>query len=302
MENNVIIKASNLTKDFGENRGIFDISFEVKKGEMLGFIGTNGSGKSTTIRTILGFIKATSGESSIMGLESWKHSSSFIRNIGYVPGEIAFPDLNTGTEFLKSQAEFLKLKDLSYANKIIRTLQLDTSANLKRMSKGMKQKTALVASLMNDPDILILDEPTTGLDPLMRINFMDIVIDEHKRGKTILMSSQSFEELEESCDRVAFLLDGKIVSIAVMEEIRNRKVQEYKIEFENKHDYESFKLLGYEIIRDQAQYNQVTISIDKGNINSLMKVLKKYKLRFITEIKYTLEMHFKRIVNMKEDN
>ena len=176
---NSVIELKKVTKDYGDKKGIFDISFTIKKGEMLGFVGTNGSGKTTTIRTILGFIKPDSGFASVNGLNSWKHPSEIAKHIGYVPGEISFPDLKTGTAFLKSQAEFLNIKDMSYANYLIEKLQLDPRANLKRMSKGMKQKTALVAALMGNPDIIILDEPTTGLDPLMRVAFMSIIEEEH---------------------------------------------------------------------------------------------------------------------------
>src|SRR5690554_441999 len=215
-KNDIIINVDNLTKDFGNGKGVFNFSFTVKKGKMIGFVGTNGSGKSTTIRSIVGFIKPTSGNVQVFGLDSWKYSSKFISNIGYVPGEIGFPDLPTGSAFLKSQAEFLKLKDLSYANNLIKRLQLDPRANLKRMSKGMKQKTAIIAALMNNPDVLVLDEPTTGLDPLMRINFINLIKEEHSRGKTIFMSSQSFEELEDTCDQVIFIFNGNIIGIADM--------------------------------------------------------------------------------------
>src|SRR5690554_2678428 len=290
-----IIEVNNLTKDFGNNNGIFDLNFKVKKGEMVGFVGTNGSGKSTTIRSIIGFLEPTSGTSSVLGYDSWKDSDKFIRNIGYVPGEISFPDLNTGTAFLKNQAEFLKITDLSKANELIKILQLDPRANLKRMSKGMKQKTALVAALMHDPEILILDEPTTGLDPLMRINFIDTVKEEHKRGKTILMSSQSFEELEATCDKVIFILNGKIISIANMDEINNRIERDFKIEFNNRIDYLSFKKLNYKILRDQSKYNQVTIEVLKHDLNKLMSDLSRLNVKFIAEIKYTLESHFKRL-------
>lgn len=299
---NVIINVEHLTKDFGDNKGVFDLSFQIKKGEMVGIIGTNGSGKSTTIRSILGFIKPTSGHCYVLGLESWKHSSDFIRQIGYVPGEIAFPDLLYGTDFLKGQAEILKVKDYSNANKLIEVLKLDPSANLKRMSKGMKQKTALVAALIHDPDILILDEPTTGLDPLMRINFLNILKEEHLKGKTIFMSSQSFEELEDNCDRVIFLLDGHLIGGVDIKDIKTPKKQEFKIEFTNKADYEKFKKLYYQIVRDQPQYNQVTILVDRGKVDQLLTDLTTYKLKFITEIKYTLEKHFKKVAGFREEN
>ena len=121
-----IIAIQNLTKDYGEGRGIFDINLKIKKGEMVGFVGTNGSGKTTTIRCLMGFIKPTSGNAYVKGLETWKNASEVAKSIGYVPGEIAFPDLPTGTAFLKSQAEYFKIKDMSYANSLIEKLQLDT--------------------------------------------------------------------------------------------------------------------------------------------------------------------------------
>ncbi|HBP43533.1 MAG TPA: ABC transporter ATP-binding protein [Clostridiales bacterium] len=297
-----VIEIKQLTKDYGDNRGVFDINLDIYKGEMLGFVGSNGAGKTTTIRNIMGFLKPDKGVITIYGLDSWKDSEKTKKYIGYVPGEIAFPDLKTGTEFIKSQAEFLGLKDMSYANYLIEKLQLDPSANLKRMSKGMKQKTAIVVALMANPDILILDEPTTGLDPLMRVSFMEIIKAEKEKGKTILISSHLYEELEHSCDRVALINKGHIVDVAVMEEINNRPVADYKIEFKKKDDYEDFKKLNYNIIRDQKQYNQVTISIDKSKINKLFKDLTMFDVKFIAEVKYTLEKHFNEIIKKEKEN
>jgi len=295
------IEIKHLTKDYGEGRGVFDIDLKIKKGEMMGFVGTNGSGKTTTIRSILGYIQPTSGECEVYGQNSWKNASEVAKHIGYVPGEIGFPDLPTGTAFIKSQAEFLGLKDLSYANELIAKLQLDPRANLKRMSKGMKQKTALVAALMNDSEILILDEPTTGLDPLMRLAFLDIIKAEHKKGKTIFMSSHMFSEMEDTCDRVALISDGHIIDVVDMNDIRNRPVADFKIEFNNQSDYLKFKKLGYNIIRDQKQYNQVTVTIPKDEINKLFSDLKTYDVKFLSEVKYTLEKHFKEVLKKKKE-
>lgn len=297
-----LIELHDLTKDYGEKKGIFNLNLNIEKGEMVGFVGTNGSGKTTTIRNILGFIKPTSGSVSVNGLSSWEHSAEIAKMIGYVPGEIAFPDLHTGTEFLKSQAEFLHLKDMSYANELIERLQLDPSANLRRMSKGMKQKTALVAALMNDAPIIILDEPTTGLDPLMRQTFLDIIKEEHKKGKTIFMSSHSFEEIESTCDKVVLINNGHIIDICSMNEIRNRPQVEFKIEFYKEEDYQNFQNEEFEIIRRQEQYNQVTIRINKNDTTKLLKTLKKYNVKFISELPYTLEMHFRNILLNKKVN
>lgn len=296
-----IIRLDHLNKDYGDGKGIFDINLSINEGEMVGFVGTNGSGKTTTIRSIMGFIEPTSGSASVNGLNSWQHYNKIVKDIGYVPGEIAFPDLKTGTLFLKSQAEFLNLKDLSFADELIKKLSLDTSANLKRMSKGMKQKTALVAALMNDPKIIILDEPTTGLDPLMRESFLDIIKEEHKKGKTIFMSSHIFEELEDTCDRVAFISNGKIIDIADMNKIRNRDVIDIKIEFTKKEDYQKFIKEKFNITRRQSEFNQVTIQIKKDDLDSLFKALKKYEVSFFKSEKYTLEKHFKLMMSKKED-
>ncbi len=295
------IVIEHLTKDYGDGRGVFDLNFTIKKGEMMGFVGTNGSGKTTTIRSMMGFIKPTSGHAYVNGKEAYEHASENTKYIGYVPGEIGFPDLKTGTNFLKSQAEFLGLKDMSYANELIKKLQLDPRANLKRMSKGMKQKTALVSSLMNNPDILLFDEPTTGLDPLMRLAFMDIIKEEHKKGKTILMSSHMFNEMEDTCDRVALINNGHIIDIVNMNDIRNRPVKDFKIEFNKKEDYEKFKKLDYKIIRDQVEYNQVTVELKKEDTSELFNDLKNYDVKFFSEVKYTLEKYFKEILLKKEN-
>ena len=301
LKNEGLIEVKDLTKDYGANRGVFDENLIINKGEMIGFVGTNGSGKTTTIRSILGFIKPTKGNCYVNGKESWTNQAEISKLVGYVPGEIAFPDLKTGINFLHSQAEFLNMKSFDYANELIERLQLDPRANLKRMSKGMKQKTALVAALMNDQPIIILDEPTTGLDPLMRDAFLEIIEEEHKKGKTLFMSSHMFNEMEETCDRVALISDGHIIDIANMNDIRNRNVTDFKIEFNDKDSYEKFKNFNFKIIRDQHEFNQLTISVSKDNINDLFKSLNGLNVKFISEVKYTLEKHFNQIMEDKKN-
>ena len=288
-----VINIQHLTKDYGNGKGIFDINISIKKGEMFGFVGTNGAGKTTTLRHIMGFLKPDKGEVKVMGLDAWKQADKVKEYVAYIPGEIAFPDLKNGVEFLKSQEEFYGMKDSTYTNEMLKKLHLDPTAGLKQMSKGMKQKTAIVACFMRNADILILDEPTTGLDPLMRVAFIDIIKQEKAKGKTILMSSHMFEELQETCDRVALIDRGHIVSIANVQDIKNRPFSEFKIEFLHKEDYVSFKKLSYNIMRDQEKYQQVTISIAKDKENELFADLKKYKLKFIAEVSYNLETYFK---------
>ncbi len=292
-----MIKAQNLTKDYGDGRGIFDINFEVQKGETFGFVGTNGSGKTTTIRHIMGFLKPQKGFCQVLDKDCWKYSSEIKKWIEYVPGEIAFPDLRSGTEFLKSQAELLNLKDMSYANYLIEKLQLDVTANLKSMSKGMKQKTAIVAAFMANKDILILDEPTTGLDPLMRLSFLELLDEEKKKGKTILISSQMFDELETSCDRVALIFEGHIVDIANVKELQNLPYKMYKVEFLIPEQYKKFKESHYHVLRDQEKYNQVTVKVFDKDLHQFFNELKNFKLKFISEVNYNLEKYFMEVLN-----
>ncbi|MCD7841824.1 MAG: ATP-binding cassette domain-containing protein [Lachnospiraceae bacterium] len=226
-----VISVQNLTKDYGEGRGVFDISLDIQRGEVFGYLGTNGSGKTTTIRQMMGFIRPNSGSVKVNGLDPWTRAPEVMKNVSYIPGEIAFPDLATGTDFFKVQAQFLGVKDFTYMNHLIDLLGLDPSANLKRMSKGMKQKTAIVAALMGDKPILIMDEPTTGLDPLMRETFLELVREEKKKGRTIFMSSHIFEEIEDVCDRVAIIGNGKIQSVLSLYELRHNTPRQFHITF-----------------------------------------------------------------------
>lgn len=287
-----VIELNHITKDYGEGKGIFDIQLSIKEGEVFGFVGTNGAGKTTTIRHMMGFLKPDKGRAIINGLDCWNDAAEVKKLVGYIPGEIAFPDAPTGTEFLKRQAQLLGIKNMRFAERIIDQLQLDPTANLKRMSKGMKQKTAIVAAFMADPDIYILDEPTTGLDPLMRREFMKLLIEEKKKGKTIFMSSHMFDEVENLCDRVAMIKDGKIIAIKNTNEIKHNEDKVYKIGFKMKQDYESFLTENLMIREKDEEEYQVMIEIHDREINQLFQILKKYDIHFISEEKFTLEQYF----------
>ncbi|AZZ61247.1 ATP-binding cassette domain-containing protein [Oenococcus sp. UCMA 16435] len=296
-----IIRINNLTKDYGSKKGVFDVNLSINKGEVFGIVGISGSGKTTIIRHLMGFLKSDKGETLIKNEDCWKNSAELKENIGYVPGEIAFPDAKNGTDFLNTQANFLHLDDMSFADDLVKKFDLDPSANLKRMSKGMKQKTAIVSAFMADPEILLLDEATTGLDPLMQNVFIDLIKKEKSKGKTIFMSSHMFNELESTCDRVAFLKNGHIIQVVKIDQIRgNEKTKEYKIEFVKEEDYKKFLRHPFNMIRLQEKLNQVTISISDTKINELFRVLSTMEVKFISQLPLTLETYFKEKYNQTE--
>lgn len=289
----VIIETKRLTKDYGQGRGIFDIDLEIHRGEVFGFVGTNGSGKTTTIRNMMGFIRPDRGTSIINGLDSWSRSADIMKNVSYIPGEIAFPALKTGTEFLKSQAKYLGVTDFKYMNHVIELLQLDPTANLKRMSKGMKQKTAIVAALMGEKETLVLDEPTTGLDPLMREAFLELIREEKQKGHTVFMSTHIFEEIESVCDRVAMIKDGHIIATSSLYDLRHPTIKNFIIEFEEMWQKQQF----IEKIRfktESTESNTCAVQCSVDELDILFHVLKDYSVTNLREIHLSLQQQFMR--------
>jgi ABC-2 type transport system ATP-binding protein len=296
-----VIQVEKLTKNFGHGRGVFNVSFNVEKGEVYGFLGPNGAGKTTTIRHIMGFSRPQTGRTLVNGLNSWKNYHEIQKNLGYLPGEIALPDSLTGTQFIKMMADLRKMTDLSYTKTLIERFELEASGGLKRMSLGMKRKLAIVTAFMHDPAVLVLDEPTSGLDPVMQEAFIEFIKAEKKRGKTILLSSHIFSEVDATCDKISIIKDGKLVSTFIADDLRHNKTKTFKIEFNSKDEFEKFQKthstlteahLPYELASVKEQRNQINIHIDDANINEFIELISIYNLKFFSEIKFTLEDYF----------
>ncbi|MEG2018058.1 MAG: ABC transporter ATP-binding protein, partial [Clostridium sp.] len=228
-----IIEVKNVTKDYGQGKGIFDVNIQVKKGEVFGFLGPNGAGKTTTIRNLLGFITPTKGQCFVSGMDCYKEAAKIQENLGYLPGEITFLDDLSGKQMLDFIAAMKGIKDKTRMKELMEIFELDPRGKIKKMSKGMKQKIGIICAFMGNPDIIILDEPTSGLDPLMQNRFVDLVLEEKKKGKTIFMSSHIFEEVERTCDRTAIIKGGRIVAIEDMESLKAKKRKSYILEFES---------------------------------------------------------------------
>ncbi len=287
-----ILTVENLTKDFGKSKGVFNVSFEINKGEVFGFLGPNGAGKTTTIRHLLGFSKPQIGKTTINSLDSWDRAKDIKKNIGYLPGEIAFPNDMKGSAYIKYIANLRGLKDMTKADKLIKQFELDPSGDLKRMSKGMKQNIGSVCAFMHNPEILILDEPTSGLDPLMQANFIELIKSEKANGRSIFMSSHMFEEVENTCDRIGMIKGGKLISIVNTKNIKRNEKKTFKIEFLSTDDYYSVINSGFVIREKKPDYNQIIIDIEDSHINELLLVLSTHKVRFISEVTHTLEEYF----------
>lgn len=298
------IKVEHLTKDYGHGRGVFDVSFAVNKGEVFGFLGPNGAGKSTTIRHLMGFSKPDSGKTQILGEDSFEKYFEFMENVGYLPGEIALPAGLTGYEFIDMMKKLKKVKNDEWLEYLIKLFELDPSGETKRMSLGVKRKLAVVTAFMNDPDILILDEPTSGLDLKMQQTFIEFIKSEKKRGKTILLSSHIFSEVDATCDRIAIIKDGKIVSEFIADDLKHKEDKIYKIQFTSKQeklkfisetkDCDKFK------VKNDGELTALVFVNDK-NINYLLKALSKFSVTSFEHMKETLEDYFMKYYKEDKD-
>lgn len=226
-----MIEVNNLTQIYKSGKGIFDLSFTIKEGEVFGYLGPNGAGKTTTIRNLLGFANATKGKATINALDCRKDSAKLQSSIGYLPGEMSFFDNMNGIQFLKFMCDMRKTTDTSIRDNLIDRLELDTNTKIKKMSKGMKQKVGIITAFMHDPSVYILDEPTSGLDPFMQNVFMELVNEEKGRGKTIMMSSHIFEEVQKSCDKAGIIREGHLVAVEDIKSLNQMKHKTYVVSF-----------------------------------------------------------------------
>ena len=234
------IQIENLVRDYGGGKGVFDVSFHVDQGEAFGFLGPNGAGKTTTIRHLMGFLKPRAGKCTIDGMDCWSERDKVQTRLGYIPGEISFFDDMSGTEFLRFIADYRRIGTHDRTQELLELFELDPKSRIKKMSQGTKQKLGIVAAFMHDPDIILLDEPTSGLDPLMQNRFVNFVAKEKEQGKTILMSSHIFEEVERTCDRIGIIRKGRMTAVDSAAALRERHTRSYTVTLENEAAAEAF--------------------------------------------------------------
>ncbi|MEG1886678.1 MAG: ABC transporter ATP-binding protein [Oscillospiraceae bacterium] len=283
-----IVDVCSLTKDYGNGKGIENISFQIQSGEVFGFLGPNGAGKTTTLRCLMGFIKPDSGSCSIFGSDCLLNAHKIHKRLGYLPGELSFFDNMAAGAFIKLVAAMRGISDLKRANNLVDIFGLDCGQNIKKMSKGNKQKISVVCAFMGNPEIVLLDEPTSGLDPLMQNKFVELIESEKQKGTTILMSSHIFEEVSKTCDRAAIIKSGQIVSVENIEELSRKGQKKYIVKFESFADMEDFSK--YFPVKKRS--DDTCIVSSGGDINELLKKLSEYSIKELDINENSLEEIF----------
>lgn len=289
------IEIKNLTKVYGKNRGIQDINISVEEGEIYGFIGPNGAGKSTTIKTLLNFIYSTSGEALIFGMDSVKESEKIKEYIGYVPSEVRYYDDVKVKDIIKYAQSFYPKSNKEYVDRICNELELDMNKKMGELSLGNKKKVAIAQSLINNPKLLILDEPTNGLDPLMQKKLFNILIEEKEKGNTVFLSSHNLVEVQNLCDRVCVIKEGKIVDIIEIE--KSKTELKLKVTLSSSDITDDIVLNLSDKILDKN--GKLYTFIYSKNIDSLVKELANYKIDELLIEKENLEDAF---LNYYENN
>src|SRR5437879_3077229 len=249
-----MIDVEALTKSYGSKRGITDVSFQVEEGDVFGFLGPNGAGKTTTIRLLMALLHPDAGSARIAGLDCWKQSVDIKRLTGYMPGEPALDPNLTGGQILEYFAHLRGGVDQAYLKQLIQRFELDTSRKFRQYSTGNKRKVVLIQAFMHRPRLLILDEPTNGLDPLNQQEFDRMVLEARNEGRTIFLSSHVLSEVEKTCTTVGIIRDGRLVRIGDVAEVKAIKRYEMTITFAAAIPVETFKTLDG-VIEVEALHN-----------------------------------------------
>ena len=228
-----VIETKNLTKYYGKIKGVKDLTFTVKKGEIFGFLGPNGAGKTTTIRTLLGYLHPTKGDDFIFGKNINENIVEIKANVGYIPGDLSLYGHLTGKQFLDYFAS-LRSRDMTLLGDLLEIFEVPLERKIKGYSKGMKQKLGIIQAFMDDPKLVIMDEPTSSLDPLLQQKFYEFLNKQKKKGKTMFFSSHVLSEVDKICDRVGIIRDGRLVALEDVESLKRKRGKKIKLKIKEK--------------------------------------------------------------------
>jgi ABC-2 type transport system ATP-binding protein len=290
MTSDIAVLTEGLTKFYGTRRGIEDLDLEVKAGEVVGFLGPNGAGKTTTIRLLLDFLRPTRGHARVLGLDPRRDKAALHRQIGYLPGELAFPGRETAKDLLRFFADARGGVAATTIGALADRLDLDLSRPVGAMSKGNKQKVGLVQAFMHQPSLLILDEPTSGLDPLMQQEFLAMVRQACDAGQTVFMSSHVLAEVQSTADRVAIVRDGRLAAVEKVESLGRRAVRTVEIHFGDPVSVDEFTgLTGVSNVEVSGAVLRCTVD---GRLDPLIKTAARHEVIDLLSAEPDLEETF----------
>lgn len=298
MANQPAIKIENLTKHYDKVHGINNISLEVRKGEIFGFLGPNGAGKSTTINTILDILRPNSGTIQIQGIDHRKVGQVH-RLIGYLATDMETDPTLTGKQYLSFVAALQKNVERSYIKELSMRLKADLSVKIKHLSRGNRQKIGLIAALMHKPEVLILDEPTSGLDPLIQAEFYAILREHQQAGNTTFMSSHVLSEVQEICDRVGFIKDGKLLQVSSLKALLEKASRQVLLHFQKAVPSQLEKLTGVDDLQKSGGLIRFNFS---GDLNQLLGLLAKNPVSHIEISEANLEALFMSYYKKEDTN
>lgn len=294
-----IIEVKHLSKYYGKSRSVIDLSFSVEKGEIFGFIGPNGAGKSTTIRTLLALIQPTSGTATIFGKDCITHAPTIAEKVGYLPGEVYYYDKMRVRELLLYSASFYGKNCVPNIDRLCKRLDLDQNKRIETLSLGNKKKVGIVQGLIHEPELIILDEPTTGLDPLMQQTFFDILKEENEKGATVLFSSHILSEVQKICSRVAIIREGRLVSIEDIAALKQKQVLGVSFEYEGEEAPDLADLPG--VSEFTVDHNLCKL-VFQGDVNVLVSTLANINLVSLHVEEPSLESIFMHYYSAKKDH
>ena len=299
-DNDYIIHTEGLTKLYGKQRGILDINLDIERGEVFGYLGPNGAGKTTTIRTLLHFLFPTRGRASIFGLDIRQKSLETRRRIGYLPGELDVYDNLTGAELLEFLSHLRGGVDWKYVEELAARLDYDLSQRIKTLSHGNRQKVGLIQAFMNKPELLILDEPTIGLDPLMQQEFYRLIGEVKAEGRTAFLSSHIMPEVERVCDRVGIIREGQLIAVEDIDVLKARAIRRLEIHFATPVLPEQFSNIPG--VRDVQVHDNVLTCTVAGELDALVKAAAQHQVVNVISHEPSMEEIFLAYYNQEDDS
>lgn len=289
-----LIQTTTLTKSYGKSRGIREVTFDIQEGEVFGFLGPNGAGKTTTMRVLMGLLRPTSGSASIGKRDCWQQSTAVKKLVGYLPGEFTFDPGLRGAQIIEYLGHLRGGVDPTYVRTLVERLGFDPSKRFREYSRGNKQKLGLVQAFMHKPRLLILDEPTGGLDPLNQQEFYKMVAEVHTEGRTVFLSSHILPEIEHTCERVAIIREGQLVKIDHVSALKDIRQHEVEIRFADPASSEWFKsVVGVSSITVESGEHSIHLKL-QGTLTEIIKIAGEHNATYINVHEPSLEEIFLR--------